>query len=143
MKQTIFWVYKGLVWGILVTALIQFFLAGLGAFEATDFMPHAIVGLLLVPASLLLLLIAVVAGFVRALSWGRVGMTAALFALMFIQMFLGGPMQDISLYVAALHPVNGLILLVLLYALVRGRSLSQLAEEGAEEQKAGTTQRVR
>lgn len=143
MKQITFGVYKGLTWIIFAVAVTQFFFAGLGVFEATSFDLHAIVGLLLVPTSLLLLIVAVIGGFARALSWSRVGLTALLFVLMFVQFFLGGPAQDISPFVAALHPVNGLLLLLLSYTLARGRRLAQIAEGGAVEQETKFASRVR
>jgi hypothetical protein len=93
----------------LAGAVIQFFLAGLGAFKFEDedssaFDPHAIVGDLLTLIALILLILAVV---------GRKQAQQAsivLFVLMIIQNVLGAAGADAPI-LGALHPVNGLLIL--------------------------------
>lgn len=132
-----FWLYKGLSWVIFAVIVLQFFLAGLGVFEVNDFGPHAITGVLVVLASLILLIAAIVAAATRNLTWSRVGITALFFALMILQALLvfvwreGG-----SGVIAALHPVNGLLLLIVAYTLARGRRLAQMAEGGPAQEPA-------
>ncbi len=143
MSGAIFWVYKGLAWVIFAVVVLQFFLAGLGVFEVNEFGPHAITGLLLVLASLILLIVAIVAAATRSLTWGRVGLAALLFVLMILQAALvivwrGGAPGVI----AALHPVNALLLLIVGYTLARGRRLTQMAEGGPAAEPAGPS-RVR
>lgn len=137
MKGAVYAGYKGLAWFVFTVVLLQFFLAGIGIFGEDAFgeeaiAPHAIAGLLMGPISLLLLLLAAAAAFTGSLSGRRVGLTALLFVLFVVQFILGGPAQDISPFVAALHPVNALILLGVSYTLARGRRLSQMAEAGPE-----------
>jgi len=139
MSQAVFRIFQVLVWLFFAAAVVQFFLAGLGAFEtvagiradAPDdeaFGMHAILGLLLVPTALLILIVGLVSALTRGLSWGRFGMAAGLFALMFVQLMLGGAAQDVSPYLAALHGLNALLLLIVSYTLARGRHLSQITE---------------
>lgn len=140
MGGAIFRLYKGLAWVIFAVVVLQFFLAGLGVFEVNDFGPHAITGVFVVAASLLLLIIAIVAAATRSLTWKRVGITALFFALMILQALLvfvwreGGPGV-----IAALHPVNGLLLLIVAYTLARGRRLTQMAEGGPAQESAATS----
>ncbi len=141
MREAVYFVYKGLAWAIFAAAVLQFFFAGLGAFEASaGFGPHRVVGLLLVPTSLLLLIVAGVAAATGSISRGRLGLAALLFALMFFQAFLVIAFYESAPTIAALHPVNGLLLLIVSYTLARGRRLGQMAEPGPA---AATTSRVR
>lgn len=107
-------IYRGLAWVILAAVLLQFFFAGLGVFKAGGYGPHALVGLLLVLLSLILLILALVLRPDRR----TVGIAALMFALMVVQMFLAHfPVH----LVAALHPVNALILLYLSFTLAHGK----------------------
>lgn len=137
MGGAIFWLYKGLAWVIFAVVVLQFFLAGLGVFEVNEFGPHAITGVLVVLASLILLVVAIAAAATHSLTWGRVGLTALFFVLMILQALLvfvwreGGPGV-----IAALHPVNGLLLLIVAYTLARGWRLRQMAEGGSAQEPA-------
>jgi hypothetical protein len=101
--------------------VVQVFLAGLGAFgvaeeaaagsvdeEGVDdeFVAHAVLGFLLLLASILLFLIALGARLGR----NRVLLTLALPVLLFVQLILGGGGQEAPV-VGALHPVNALVIL--------------------------------
>ena len=136
MKRIVFGAFQGLAWIVFVVVLAQFFLAGIGIFGEEAFGegaigPHAIAGLLLVPTSLVLLFLAGVAAMTGTMPGRRVGLAALLFALLIVQFILGGPAQGISPFVAALHPVNALILLGVSFTLARGGRPSKMAEPEA------------
>lgn len=94
-------------------------------------MPHIIAGNLVVLASLLLLIMAGIAAFTRNLPGRMVGLTALLLVLAFVQVLLGGIAQDISPLLAALHPVNALVLLGLTFHLARGSRKATTSAEPA------------
>ncbi len=102
---------------ILAVIVLQFFFAGVGAFAAADYGPHAITGNVLVLASLVLLLLALAGGVGRR----RVGLSALLFALFILQVVLAVMAQDVSAWMGALHPVNALVLLYLTFKLAHDR----------------------
>ena len=88
----------GLAWLFLAALVVQFFLAGAGAFGASDWDAHADLGDALLPASLALLALALLArAFARE--------SAVLFVLVVAQFFLGNAGSE---WVAALHAVNAL-----------------------------------
>jgi hypothetical protein len=88
---------------IFVVLLIpQFYLAGAGAFFATDYDAHAGLGYALVAVSLAILVLAVVTRSIVVLS-------AVLFGLMILQMVLAGVGRDSSAWIGALHAVNALV----------------------------------
>lgn len=143
MKQAVLRIHQGLAWLVFAVILVQFFLAGVGVFGEEAFGedaigPHVIAGLLLVPTSLVLLILAVVAALTGSLTRGRLGLTALLFVLLIVQFILGGPAQGISPFVAALHPVNALILLGVSFNLAHGRRPS-----ATRKPETATTGRVR
>jgi hypothetical protein len=88
----------------LAGAVVQFFLAGLGAFGGTSFEPHQIWGTVLTVISLIVLILAF-AGRRAALQ-----SSAILFGLMILQNILGGVGTDVPV-LGALHPVVGLAVL--------------------------------
>lgn len=124
MKQAAYVGFKGLAWIIAVVVLVQFYFAGIGVFgEETmgesAFNPHRIAGLLLVPASLLLLILAGISAFTGGVRRGVAGMAALLFVLMIVQAVLIIAFYETAPLVAALHPVNALIVLGLSFGLAR------------------------
>lgn len=111
MRNTVSKMHVGLAWVILVAVGAQFFFAGLGLFGASDLRAHRTTGSLLIPASLILLLLALGG----RLGGARIGMSAALFGLTIVQSLLTrGP----SL-IAALHPVNAVVILFVALTLAR------------------------
>ena len=125
--------YQGLAWVIFAAVLVQFFFAGIGIFGEEPwgeeaFTPHILTGLLAVPTSLVLLILAAVSAFTGNLRGRTVGMAALLFVLLIAQVLLGGLAQDISPFLAALHPVNALVLLGLSFHLARGRHKESAGE---------------
>jgi hypothetical protein len=111
MRRTISAMYGGLAWVIVAAVIAQFFFAGLGIFGATNFGIHRTVGYLVIPASLILLVLAL-AGRLGTL---RIGLSALLLVLTIIQSMLpSGPAV-----IAALHPVNALAILAVVGNLAR------------------------
>ena len=102
---------------VLAGIILQFFFAGVGAFAAADYGPHAITGNVLLLASLVLLLLAFAGGVGRR----RVGLSALLFVLFILQVVLAVMAQDVSAWIGALHPVNALVLLYLTFKLAHDR----------------------
>ena len=124
-----------LTWIFLVAIPVQFYLAGLGAFHAFKSDPwnaHAAWGTLMGLLALLMLLVALAARLPRRL----LGFTALLFVLMVIQFILGG-LGDSAKGVAALHPVNALLIIGVAIMLVfRSRIYSPVARFRPSEQAA-------
>jgi lysylphosphatidylglycerol synthetase-like protein (DUF2156 family) len=123
MQRTFYQLYRGLALLFLAGAVLQFFLAGLGVFRAASFGPHQTVGRLLWLASLILLVLAVILALSGGLSRGRMGLAALLFALMVVQWSLVAAFSQRAPALAALHPVNGLLVLSVAFAQARGFEL--------------------
>jgi hypothetical protein len=106
--------FAGLAALFSIGTIVQFFLAGAGAFGAKDegyekagsFDPHAAVGSILTVVALLLLIAAAVARPSRNL----VIASGLIFVLMILQNVLGATGADARWVTGALHPVNGLII---------------------------------
>ena len=103
MRKLLSRIHLGLSWLAVGAIVAQFFLAGLGIFGVASFRAHATNGELIALGSLLLLALAL-AG---RLGWVRIGFSALLVALTVVQALLpqGPPL------VAALHPLNALLVL--------------------------------
>ncbi len=111
MRKVVSGIFAGLAWIVFAAVVAQFFLAGLGLFGASDFRAHRLNGSLIVPATLVLLLLALIG----RLGIVRIGQTALLLVLTIVQnLLVRGP----SL-VAALHPLNAVAILLLSLALAR------------------------
>jgi hypothetical protein len=111
MRNIVSRMHGGLAWIIVAAVVAQFFFAGLGIFGAAGFGAHKLVGYLTIPASLILLVLALV-GRLETL---RIGLSALLLVLTVIQSMLpSGPAV-----IAALHPVNALIILAVVGNLAR------------------------
>lgn len=116
MRSVLSRIHAGLAWGSAVAVVAQFFFAGLGIFGASSFEAHQLTGLLIVGAALVLLLLAL-AGRMGAM---RIGLSALLLVLTVVQpLLVRGP----SL-LAALHPVNALVILFVTLILARFGSAS-------------------
>lgn len=107
-------VWSILVWVVLVMLPIQFYLAGYGAFSFThgttltrnnDWGAHAAFGSIIG----LVVILVLISGLLSRLPRQLTGMTVALFVLMIVQ-FLLGAVGDSAAVLAALHPVNALLI---------------------------------
>ena len=96
----------------LVGIVVQFFLAGLGAFGATSFDPHRALGFILGIASLAMLVIALVGRLPRFLLL----LTLVLFGLNVLQSILAN--IDVE-EIAALHAVNALAIVFVAHELMQ------------------------
>src|SRR5690349_15196998 len=105
-------VLRALVPLFLLAAAIEFFLAGAGVFGAASFTIHAMLGSALVVVALVIAVIAAVAG----PPYRSPGLL--LVGLMLLQYLLVEVGTGISPWVAALHPVNALLIMA-----VAGRGL--------------------
>src|SRR3954451_8166283 len=106
--------YLGLSWIFLVAVGVQFFLAGAGVFGAHDFKPHENLGGMLELAALVLVLLSLA----WRPGWDTVGMTVLLLVLCVVQHPLAEA-QDDHPWIAALHPVNALLIAGLSYMLAQ------------------------
>jgi Family of unknown function (DUF6220) len=103
--------------------VVQFFLAGLGAFTTThnkkfndnNFGPHAILGTLMVLIALVILIVALVGRW----SPQATKLSAALFVLMVVQLFLGIIGSGTAPLVGGLHAANALLVTGVAFLLVR------------------------
>jgi hypothetical protein len=108
MQRTLARVSSVLAWIILAALLLQFYFAGLGIFGATTFELHRVFGYAMsLPVVVLLVLVAI-----ARLSWRLTGVAATLVILSFAQGVLPPLREDLP-WIAALHPVNALILMAL------------------------------
>jgi Family of unknown function (DUF6220) len=103
--------------------VIQFFLAGLGAFTTihnkkfsdNNFGPHAILGTLMVVIALVILIVALVGRW----SPRATKLSAGLFGLMVVQLVLGIVGSGTAPWVGGLHAANALLVTGVAYLLVR------------------------
>ena len=115
--------HSGLVYLFAFLLVIQFFLAGLGAFETVhnkkfndnNFGPHGILGTLLVLVALIIMILAL------AGRWSPTAtkLSAALFGLMVIQLILGVSGAGSAPVLGGLHAVNALVIVAVTYLLVK------------------------
>jgi len=105
-------VYFGLAALYLAAAAVQFFLAGLFVFDGSSIDPHRVLGFVLVIASLVMLVLALVGRLPRIVTL----LTLVLLALNVLQMVLAN--IDVG-EIAALHVVNGVAIVFLAYELMQ------------------------
>jgi hypothetical protein len=121
--QTLRKVHGGLAHLFAALIVVQFFLAGLGAFETvhnkkfndSNFDPHGALGTLLVLVALLLLVLALVGRWSPTIT----RLSAALFGLMVLQFILGVSGAGTSAILGGLHAVNALLIVGVSYLLVK------------------------
>lgn len=124
MEQTIYRLYQGLAWLIFVGVVLQFFLAGVGVFRAGSLGPHRTVGNLLIYASIVLLILAIASVVGGSLDRWNVGLTVLLVVLLLLQSLLASDfIQDEARLISALHPLNGVLLVYISYAVAYGRGI--------------------
>jgi hypothetical protein len=111
VRKAVSVIHMGLAYITLIAVVIEFFFAGLGVFQAASFQIHKITGYAIGLASVLMLVVALAGWLGRT----RILLSVLLIVLMFIQMWL----VHSSPQVAALHPVNAVIILFAVLKLVR------------------------
>lgn len=120
--------HRGLGFLFLGLAVLQFYLAGLGVYGgglgSGDYDVHRIVGSLLSLIALILLVLAAVGRREALVASGT------LFALMILQTLLGNTGTDARV-IAALHPLNGLLILFVAHQAARGLPLPGVAQPAA------------
>ena len=109
--------HRALCWLIMAGVVLQFYAAGLAAFGAADFTLHAIVGSSLILATLLLVVFALLGGYRR----GELLQSLVLLPLVILQPVLAlvEVFRVSAPAVAAIHPVNGLLIFLLLTNVIR------------------------
>lgn len=125
MKRAAYMGFKGVAWIIFAIVLLQFFFAGIVVFGEETWgdsavLPHRIAGWLVILFSLVLLILAAISFFTGGMRGATVGMAALLFVLSFVQLVLAAAYYMDLPIIAALHPVNALIVLGLSFHLARG-----------------------
>ncbi len=105
-------IYFGLAAIYLVVVVVQFFLAGLGVFGATDFDSHRVVGFILGFGSILLLLVALI---------GRLPRSIALLSVLLLGLnVLQSILVNIDVEeIEALHPVNAVAIVFVAFELMQ------------------------
>lgn len=106
MQRGIAQAQQGLAKLTLLGLLVQFYLAGVGAFGADTWDLHMTWGYIMGIPILLLLILALIGRLGRR----RIGMTALAVVLFIVQVILAQIRTDAA-YVAALHPVNALAIM--------------------------------
>ena len=120
-------------WLFLIGVVVQVFLAGAGLFRLTDFTAHAGFGWMLASVPILVLVLAMAARVDRR----TVLITLALTVVTIIQPELAAARHD-NPVVAALHPVNAL--LVFWLAWVVARRATELARQAMRRPTASTAE---
>jgi hypothetical protein len=111
MRQALL-AYRGLAGLFVAGSVAQFFLAGLGVFgTGAAFGVHATVGAVLALASVVLLALAGVLTLSGSLARRSAGLAALLAVLMVVQYSLVELFSEAVPALAALHPINGLLVL--------------------------------
>jgi hypothetical protein len=108
------WAFAVASWVFLGAVLVQVFLAGAGLFKLTDFTLHAGFGWLLSAMPILLAVLA----FLARVDRRTTPLTVALLVIALIQPELAAVRHDYPV-VAALHPVNALLLFWLAWLVAR------------------------
>ena len=99
--------YLGVAWLLASGVVIQFLLVGLALFAGYSFGPHIKFGFFFLGvAPIVLLILAFLAGLPRRI----IGLSALILVLMIVQVSLPG-LRSMLPIVAALHPINALLVL--------------------------------
>ena len=107
--------HAGIAWLLVAVLVIQVWLAGRGVFESpTVFDTHRDVGYMISIFPIVLLVVGLLGGMGR----GVASMAAAIFGLVILQSVFVA-MRTSSPAVAALHPVNGFLILLVAVMLAR------------------------
>lgn len=115
MRTTARALFLGASWLLVAGLVVQVFLAGLGVFDSPDqFEVHRNFGYTLELLPIVMILVGLVAGVGRR----SIGLTALVFVLFLVQSLLVAVRTDAPM-VAALHPLNGFLILFLAIVVAR------------------------
>lgn len=103
-------VHRAIGYGMLVGVVLQFYFAGLAAFGATSFAPHAATGYSLILGSVVLTLLALVGKVGRRV----VSRSALVVGLTVLQPVLAFAPRVDAPAVSALHTLNALVILIVI-----------------------------
>ena len=102
--------------GLFLTSIaLQVYAAGLGLFGVASFMPHAILGYLMVLGALILLALTALARLPRR----AIGLTGVIVVLAILQPVLVLQFRGSLPVVAALHPMNAILMFALAFWIAR------------------------
>jgi len=119
-------VYVVVAWLFVAALVVQVFLAGLGVFDsAANFATHRDVGYTLELFPVVLLIVGLVGGMGRRLS-----ILAIVVFVQFILQSVFVAMRDSAPQIAALHPVNGFLILLLAVYIAREATLTRVEVPG-------------
>ena len=120
-------VYVVVAWLFVAALLVQVFLAGLGVFDSPAmFAMHRDVGYTLELFPIMLLIVGLLGGMGR-----RLAILAIVVFVQFILQSVFVAMRDSAPQLAALHPVNGFLILLLAVYIAREATLSRVEAPGA------------
>jgi hypothetical protein len=109
---------RALAWLLVVMTVAQFYTAGMVLFGAAPtFKAHQVVGTLAALVALLMLIAALVGRAGKSVNWHAAGC----FALTFVQPVLVFVVRPRAPFIAALHPVVGLMIGLLAWRVAKGR----------------------
>jgi hypothetical protein len=115
MRSTWRTIYAALAWLLVAGLLVQVFLAGLGVFDSpVEFETHRNWGFLLGLFPIVLLILGLVAGLGR-----RLAVFAIVTVVLFILQSVFVALRESSPILAALHPVNGFLILLIAIEMAR------------------------
>jgi hypothetical protein len=121
-------IFLGASWLLVAGLIVQVFLAGLGVFDSpATFATHRNLGYTLE----LLPLVMVVAGLAAGVGRRLCGLSALIFGLFLVQSILVAVRADAPV-IAALHPVNGFLIVLLSIVVARGVMVAREQPESTE-----------
>jgi hypothetical protein len=125
-------VFSAASWLLVAGLVVQVFLAGLGVFDSPElFGLHATFGFALMALPLLMLLCGLAGGVGRR----SVGLAGLLFGLFFLQSILASLRGQMPA-IAALHPLNGFLILFISIAVARASFRLARSRDTADQDQA-------
>ena len=128
MQRTISQIHQWLARIFLAGLLLQFYLASMPLFGAASFQPHRMLGGLLTMLVFLFPLLALVGRLGRQ----RIGFSILLVVLTIVQMILPSLRGSIP-WIAALHPINALVLMGLSARISRINQIDRIDSTAAQQ----------
>lgn len=114
MQSTVRMIHMVVAWATVALLVVQVWLAGRGVFDTTGFDPHRSLGYTISLFPIVLLVLGLLGGMGRRVAL----MAVAIFLLIILQSVLVAVRPD-QPAIAALHPVNGFLILLVALGLAR------------------------